>query len=420
MEETDVQKLIDQSHKTYFGKRVGDTPTDAIQLTPKGYVDNQISSVLVAVASIAASVSSVMSTPDAVFGDGSDGVANFNGGVVVAASIIGSNSYQLTRNAFYSSVSISSVVTVKPVNYILFNKGTLTNTGTINADGGDANNGSNGGNASAGVVGTSGGGGTGGIRASADGYIPSVLSGGVGGTGTGGGTNSASAQPPSVLGTPVFHSFTTTSSKAGGTGGQGGISTSFSSPQNGGVSSGAAATLYNMPPRLPFNYNYFLDKNTDNTFSFYQGNPSTGGGGGGAGGNGNVLSYGGGGGGGGGSGAPGGIIPIISNVIINNGIITAKGGRGGNGGNGGNAAPNPPSGDAGGGGTGGGGSGGDGGLVMYVTSSYTNNGQVIVTGGLGGLTGQTPGSSSGGGGGVGQLGIDGVVGSSGIVFGVVI
>lgn len=40
-----IQQMIVRNLKNSFSKRIGDTPTDKYQLTPKKYVDNQISSV---------------------------------------------------------------------------------------------------------------------------------------------------------------------------------------------------------------------------------------------------------------------------------------------------------------------------------------------------------------------------------------
>lgn len=43
MDENDVRKIVDEELRSSFSKKIGDTPTDALQLTPKKYVDAQAS-----------------------------------------------------------------------------------------------------------------------------------------------------------------------------------------------------------------------------------------------------------------------------------------------------------------------------------------------------------------------------------------
>jgi hypothetical protein len=57
--EEQIKEKIDD-YSSFTNKKVGDTPTDAIQLTPKKYVDTQISSVQSQISSVAASIPPVI------------------------------------------------------------------------------------------------------------------------------------------------------------------------------------------------------------------------------------------------------------------------------------------------------------------------------------------------------------------------
>ena len=75
-----------------------------------------------------------------VFGNGSDGAVTLDGSTTYAGfSSLAGSVYTLTRDVYATSFTINSGVTLKPVGYRIFVQGTLTNNGTIAANG---NNGS--------------------------------------------------------------------------------------------------------------------------------------------------------------------------------------------------------------------------------------------------------------------------------------
>ena len=70
------------------------------------------------------------------FGDGSDGVANFNGTLTPAGSSAPSGSaYTLLRSVFYSSVTVTTGISVRTAGYKMFCSGVLKNSGKIHNDG---------------------------------------------------------------------------------------------------------------------------------------------------------------------------------------------------------------------------------------------------------------------------------------------
>lgn len=208
-----------------------------------------------------------------IFGNGSDGALVFNGSSTVAGMVPSSNVYTMTRDIYATDITINNGVTLKPANFRIFCRGTLSNAGTISAIG----------NAGA-AAGTAGG-------SMGSGTLVGGRAGGAGTTGTGGAGSAA------FIGMP-----------AGGAGGAG----------NPGAA-GAGGTIVNstvMPYQLVFPV---LSLNT--SFNFNQ-NPPMGGPGGGAGGGDGTNN-------GGGGGSGGGIIVIIAYKVVNTGTISVKGGAGG-------------------------------------------------------------------------------------------
>src|ERR1051326_1178856 len=68
-----------------------------------------------------------------MFGDGSDGVANFDGSATPnGANKDSSTQYTLTRSVFYTDMTVAGTVTVKTAGYKIFCSGTLSNSGAIN------------------------------------------------------------------------------------------------------------------------------------------------------------------------------------------------------------------------------------------------------------------------------------------------
>lgn len=264
----------------------------------------------------------------------------------------------LTRDMYYNNLVVND--TLNTANWRIFVKGTLSGTGTIQA---------NGGNGGAGATPT---GGTAGA-AVASGYFTTLpgYAGGAGNTnggGTGGTNGGASTPSVGVVGV------------AGGKGGDG-------STQLGGAA-GIAGTLtaviqkFGILKWLTFSG---IDMSASAVLSKITGSSGSGsGGGGGARINTTIAT----GGGGGGSGAPGGIVYIIAKTWAGTITLKATGGNGGNGGTGtngggGNAAS----------GGGGGGAGGAGGVIVVIYGTKTWTGSYVLTGGTGGTGGA--GSSSG-------------------------
>lgn len=227
-----------------------------------------------------------------IFGDGSDGAVTLDGTVTVSWATKVGSVYTMNTDAFLSSLTINSGVTLIPGNARIWCTGTITNNGTISLTGGNASGATGGASSTFGswIYESSQGGAAGGTGA---GSSVSQISGiGTGGSGNGG---------------------------AGGTGAAG----NGSNPQF-----GSNGKLFRQPH---FPVTGLWAYNGNNT-------PFTGAQGGGGGG-GDGTNAGGGGGGG------GGIVLIWSKAIVNNGTITVAGGNG----------ASPAAGNAGGGGGGGGG-----------------------------------------------------------------
>jgi hypothetical protein len=259
----------------------------------------------------------------AVFGDGSDGAASFDGTATPAGTTKSGSTYTLTRDVYYTTAALTNSAIVKTEGYRIYARTSL-NVGSgsvIQQDGASA---SGTGMAVAIPYGTVGVGGEGmfGTLASPGGqggYTSPGLggSGGAGGlntgsSGSGGGTNGANATLPAVAGTPR-----------------------------------------NIWQALSLAASY---TNTLEPYRIFAG------GAGGAAGTASASST------GGGAGAGGGIVAIYTPALTNNGTIRALGGNGGN---------------ASGSNAGGGGGGGGGGVVL-VYSTKSGSGTVSVAGGTGG------------------------------------
>lgn len=321
------------------------------------------------------------------FGDGSDGALTTSGNVT------------LTKDVFYTTLTVTAGDTFNPAGYRVFCSTSCTVNGTIERNGstgGNGGNGSDGGGAggSAGTAGTALAAGT--IAGSAAG-----TAGVAGATAAGGGlagtAGNAAAAETSIM----------------STGGRAGVAGGASGSSNAGGAAGAATTGTQTKtfPRTSSLATFMFDTANSNA-QIKSHNATSGSGSGGAGsGTGNS---GGAGGGSGGSGSNGGMIFIAAPTITvaSTGTIRANGGAGGTGGNGGNGSIAPASG----GGGGGGGSGGSGGTIvlMYKGSSYTNSGTVQCAGGSGGAGGT--GGSPAGGGGTGSSGTTGLTGNSGTII----
>lgn len=307
------------------------------------------------------------------FGDGSDGAGVADGSTALAGASLGGSTYTLSRDVYYTDLTISTGVIIKPAGYRIFGTGILTMNGTanINATG---NNGSDGS-----LFGAGGAGG----GALAAGYLAAGSAGGLGGTFNAGHTSPVAGGSQSNC---------VDTSGVGGSGGSGGDPGGGS--QHDGGASGGAATASNVKLIANWHLATLLDiGSTGATVKFTSG---TGGGGGGGGGSGDAGNSSGSGGGGGGA---GGMVAVYFRSIIigASASVTAAGGTGGAGQNGKARAVNFD------GGGGGGGGGGAGGTIVLVYNALTNSGSLAAAGGTGGAKGLKGGSN----------GNDGTIGSTG-------
>ncbi len=340
------------------------------------------------------------------FGDGSDGAGVADGSTALAGASLAANVYTLTRDVYYTNLTVSTGVTIKPSGYRIFGTGilTLNGTATIQTNGNAGGNGGNGGDAG-GSGGTAGTAGTAGA-ALADGYLKGSLAGVVGGAGAAPNNNGSNGNN----GSNTLNSIGSSATNGANAGGGGAASGGNAAGGTGG-GGGTAGTVTASNVRLIANWHLatLLDiSSTGATVKFDNSASSGSGGGGGAGGNrfGVGTANGGGGGGGGGSGSSGGIMAIYFRSIIvgASASMTCNGGKGGNGGNGGNGnGTNPDFG--GGGGGGGGGAPGNGGQLILVYNVLSNSGTISANAGAIG-TGGTKGNKGGG------TAIDGTAGTN--------
>lgn len=327
-------------------------------------------------AALTASLITTLSA-NAVYGDGSDGVVNFDGVTTYPAfSTLSSGVYTLTRNVYGTTVTISNAAIIDEANAEIFATVGITRATSSTAK--FRNNGN------PGNISSVGGAGKAGIT------LPGTPSGGNGGGGTsnnaqGGAGNAGGSVTLAILG-------------AGSGGGAGGTGSGGGPGAGGG---GGAAPLTNRLPHTVDLATRFFDYITG-TLQLIQTASGSGGGGGGWG----TGASGSTGGGGGGGGAPAGIVKVSTPTITDLGTGTmfeAIGGAGGagNAATGGTAASG-----------GGGGGGGRGGVIIRICHSIIGAATCVVTGGAGGVGGV--GVAGGG------TGVTGTAGSAGQVFDLVV
>ena len=224
------------------------------------------------------------------FGDGSDGTATCDGITSVVGMTLSGGVYKLSRDVFFANLTVNSGVAINTFGYRMFVRATLTNNGSINADGEDGGSG---------AAGSTGGGqginaqtarlGGGGASAAAGDLAEAVING-VGGSGAAG------------------------------------------SQAHGGIVS-APAAYYSSPRELISALRGTLEGVYEGGFGIIMFN----GGGGGSGG----TFTGGSGAGDGSGGGGGGVCIVVAYTLVGSGVISANGGTGfvnagtGNGGGGG-------------------------------------------------------------------------------------
>jgi hypothetical protein len=292
---------------------------------------------------------------DAFFGDGSDG------------SLSSSGTTTLSRDMFYTDVTLTGSGKIVTAGYRVFCNGTLNlgASAVISNNGGDGVAGVDG---SAGTVGTGGAAGT----TAGNGWD---IWGGTAGTagldGTAGGTAGVAGNASQTTRTNCIGALTNRAGAGGGNASGGGTAA---------AGTGATNTVSAGPWRAALTYMSGASNGA--------GVIGTRGGGGGGGGGGTSLTSRPGGGGGGGAG--GGVCLVFARIVTGSGTISANGGAGGNGGNAYN-------GGSGGGGGGGGGAGGAGGLAVLVYRYLTSwTGTVSANAGASGGGGTGTGTGSNG------------------------
>jgi hypothetical protein len=254
-------------------------------------------------------------------GDGSDSAITLDGTAAPSGFTKAGSVYTINRDVHTTSLTVNSGVTLNAGGWRIFCQGTVTNNGTIQANGNDA-----------------GAAGAAGAATTPAGALAAGSAGGAGQTGAG----SAGSAGGLAVGN-------------GGAGGAGGTGASGAGGTSGFPSvSGQPTTVASML-RTPQHiltgvFNYFGVK-------------AIAGGSGGGGGGGDGTNK------GGGGGSGGGVLAVLADSFVNTGALSAHGGAGGAG----------VAGNAGGGGGGGGGL-----IAVYTTSAWTNSGTTDVSGGAGG------------------------------------
>lgn len=324
------------------------------------------------------------------YGDNSDGSATCDGSTTVAGMSLGGGNYTLTRDVFFTNLTVNAGVTITMANFRILGNGVLTLNGTLDNSGGTGGKGGTGffGGSNTGSAGSSG-------STPGNGYFPAGPAAGIGGTGTsgqsGGGTGGAGGNITNSIGTV-----------ASGVGGMGAGLGSGGVPDGGpGGAVGSWSTVIT-PLKVGVQLALLVDVKLDGTTIKYGNSSGAGGGGGGLGTN--LPSSGAGGGGGGGN---GGMTAVYFRSIIIGaaGIIKSNGGIGGAGGDTNNTGHGPA-----GNGVGGGGGGGNGGVIILVYNSLSNLGSITTTLGVGGAIGTVVD------GGITTHAVAGSNGSSGTVY----
>lgn len=276
--------------------------------------------------------------------------AGLDGNVIISGTV------SLTKDACYNNLTVNSGAVLNTAGFRVFVKDTLTNNGTISCSGNPGGNssGATGGTAGASLVVTNAPLGT-----SAAGSAGANGTSSTGSNANNVGTLAAGYLRATSITRPTGGSGGSGSAGAGGSGGNPGTTTIY-------IPFSKA-----LPSANPGWYNGLL------TASPNSGAPGGGGGGG-------DSTNAGGGGGGGGSG--GGCVFICAKNLINNGLISAKGGDGGNG-------FSPVTGNCGGGGAG---AGGCGGLVYLIYRTFVSSGSINVAAGTHGTPGTGIGTGTNG------------------------
>lgn len=298
------------------------------------------------------------------WGDGSDGALTSASGTTT-----------LTRDMFYTNVTLSGTAVLDCAGFRVFINGTLdisaAQAGAITRKGG---------NGGAGAATTTGGtAGTACTNNNANGTT--VLGGGVASAGGAGGT---AAGVQAAAGSVVTFGI-------GGDSGAGGVGGTGSGGAGGALRAGTVIGQRQVCRRAIMAATFGTSSGTGSAITHFAGAPAPGGSGGG--GDGTA------GGGGGGGGASGGGIEIYARTLVHGGstpaaCITAVGGNGGNGGT-------PGAGNRGGGGGGAGAGGGFIHLVVGFLSGAGSSNALDASGGTGGTGGNGTGTGTGGHGGDG-------------------
>jgi hypothetical protein len=216
-----------------------------------------------------------------IFGNGTDGALTLNGTNTYPGMSLAGSTYTMSRDIQATSITISGGVTLKPANFRILCRGTVTNAGTIS---------------SVGFSSSSSAGGS----LSASGSMGGGRAGGAGGTGaSGAGANGTAAS----------------NGNAGGAGGAGTSGTAGAGGTTTVSLANAQANVFSLP---------FAVLSGVGGFSLGSITPAFGAGGGGGGSD--ASSNAGGGGGGGGN-----VVAILAWAFVNTGTVTVAGGNGANG-----------------------------------------------------------------------------------------
>ncbi len=309
-----------------------------------------------------------------VGGDGSDGALSISSGTTT-----------LTRDMYYTTVSVTGTAILNTANFRVFARTSITVDATSGAYiGMVAGNGGNGGNATGVAGGTAGTAGT----VVAEGSLPAGVAGQVGGAGVGDVNGLAGGNGTSI------------NRGAGSNGSAGGNGNRMRTATQG--AGGTAGVRTNTAINVPRSYSQSINPFDFTSATAIQRILTSAGSGGGGGANGANSGFGG---GGGGSGASGGWVRIETPSLVLTGVgaIRNNGGNGGNGGNG--------NGDSGvnGGGGGGGGGGGAGGVIVCIYNAKSGTGTITANGGTGGTKGTNTAAQT-------TAGSNGTAGNAGVVY----